>query len=192
MSCPMSWLADNSTKLPGLCHVQGSPQERTLAHLDLGKKRQHRTSSLSAEKRLFMGCVGHRHPEDWNVLLFRHQPWERPHFDSHAYALEARDEVDPTVLTLKYRWIKSRENLVCQYIYIYIYMLAPKKKPTFCVADTSTVCSWMPCLPSCLFTYCSTASGKYLQIACRDDLLKTRQQLQAKGTSLLVAKVQTG
>ena len=56
---------------------------------------------------------------------------------------------------------------------MYTYICNPPK-PTFCVADT--VCS-------------CTASGKYLQIARQDELLKTRQQLQAKGTSLPVAKV---
>ena len=79
---------------------------------------------------------------------------------------------------------------MCIYTYIHMYICNAPPRPTFCVADT--VRSWRPCLPSYLFTYCSTASGKYLQIARRDELLKTRQQLQAKGTSLLVAKVQAG
>ena len=109
MSCTMSWLANNSTELPGLCHFQGSPQQLALAYLDLRQKCQHGISGLGAEQGLLMGSVDHRHAEDRDVPVFGHQPWERPHFYSHADTLETRDEIHPTLLTPKYRWIKKRK-----------------------------------------------------------------------------------
>ena len=109
MSCPLSWLANNSTELPGLCHFQGSPQQLAIAYLDLWKKCQHGISGLGAEQGLLMGGIDHRNAEDWDVPVFGHQPWERPHFYSHADTLETRDEIHPTLLTLKYRWIKKRK-----------------------------------------------------------------------------------
>ena len=120
MSCPLSWLANNSTELPGLCHFQGSPQQLALAYLDLRKKRQHGISGLGAEQGLLMGGIDHRHAEDRDVPVFGHQPWERPHFYSHADTLETRNEVHPTLLTLKYRWIKKRTfslPIYCVHIY---------------------------------------------------------------------------
>ena len=78
-----------------------------------------------------------------------------------------------------------------QYLYIYIYThiyICSPPRPIYihiCLCNRYVSETY-------LVTHCSTASGKYLQIACRDYLVNTKQQFQAKGTGLLVARVQSG
>ena len=136
----MSWLANNSTKLPALCHFQGSPQQLFLAHLHLREKcLAWRCAPGCGAGPLHGPCRTIATAEDRDVAVFGHEEWQRLHVYSHADCFETRDEVHPILLTLKYRWIKKRRFSLPIYC---VYSVERRWEKTFLAISVEGQIDW--------------------------------------------------